>query len=94
MSVTELPVPLTVLCESREVSRLSDAVPRCVNLNFEANNIATTYKYDIDAACNLSSLGMSSTSSGDLISMTDAIGNKTCYTYDSLHRVRELLSHS
>jgi RHS repeat-associated protein len=69
-----------------------DALGRLLSeTNPETNNIATTYKYDTDAACNLSALGLSSTSNGDLISMTDANGNKTCYTYDSLHRVTDIV---
>jgi RHS repeat-associated protein len=40
----------------------------------------TSYTYDTDATCG-------STSSGDLVKRIDAVGNITCYFYDSLHRV-------
>jgi RHS repeat-associated protein len=46
----------------------------------EANPESGTasYVYDTDATCG--------TSKGDLVKRTDAAGNVTCYSYDSLHR--------
>jgi RHS repeat-associated protein len=38
----------------------------------------TTYVYDTDATCG--------TYAGNLVKRTDAVGNVTCYAYDSLHR--------
>jgi len=38
----------------------------------------TMYTYDSDSACG--------SSSGDLVKKVDAVGNVTCYAYDSLHR--------
>jgi RHS repeat-associated protein len=38
----------------------------------------TTYVYDTDSTCG--------TSSGDRVKKTDAVGNVSCYAYDSLHR--------
>jgi RHS repeat-associated protein len=45
----------------------------------------TTYTYDT-----VTITGCSSTSSGDLVLRTDAMGNKTCYKYDALHRVTDI----
>ena len=42
----------------------------------------TTYTYDYDASYNCPGLYP-----GDLIRIDDAVGNKTCFTYDSLHRL-------
>ncbi|HXQ27062.1 MAG TPA: RHS repeat-associated core domain-containing protein [Candidatus Acidoferrales bacterium] len=39
----------------------------------------TNYTYDTDTTCG--------TSNGDLVKVTDALGNSTCYAYDTLHRV-------
>jgi YD repeat-containing protein len=47
--------------------------------NPEMNQVAINYTYDTDSTCG--------TSTGDLVKRLDAIGNITCYTYDSLHRV-------
>jgi RHS repeat-associated protein len=44
----------------------------------EAESGTTTYTYDTDTTCG--------TSSGDLVKKVDAVGNVTCYSYDSLHR--------
>src|SRR5579859_7002560 len=44
----------------------------------EAESGTTTYTYDTDSTCG--------TSSGDLVKKVDAVGNVTCYSYDSLHR--------
>ena len=44
----------------------------------EAESGTTTSTYDTDATCG--------TSSGDLVKKVDAVGNVTCYAYDSLHR--------
>src|SRR6202008_1492203 len=41
---------------------------------------AISYVYDTDGTCSV-------TFSGDLVRKSDANGNTTCYTYDSLHRV-------
>ena len=38
----------------------------------------TTYAYDTDSTCG--------TSNGDRVKKTDAVGNVSCYAYDSLHR--------
>lgn len=38
----------------------------------------TSYTYDTDATCG--------TSKGDLVKKIDAVGNTSCYAYDSLHR--------
>src|SRR3989441_4327896 len=52
----------------------------------EANNVAYNYTYDTDAACG--------TSNGDLVKRADAFPspntNVTCYTYDSLHRLKDV----
>ena len=45
----------------------------------ETNSNAVTYVYDTDSICG--------TSNGDLVKRTDAVGNVTCYKYDSLHRL-------
>jgi RHS repeat-associated protein len=42
----------------------------------------TTYVYDTDATCG--------TYVGNLVKRTDAVGNVTCYAYDSLHRVTNI----
>jgi RHS repeat-associated protein len=39
----------------------------------------TTYTYDTDSTCG--------TYKGDLVKKIDAVGNTTCYAYDSLHRI-------
>jgi RHS repeat-associated protein len=39
----------------------------------------TSYTYDTDTTCGI-------TSKGDLVKKIDAVGNTTCYAYDSLHR--------
>jgi RHS repeat-associated protein len=44
-----------------------------------------TYTYDTD-----SSGTCSGTYNGDLIKRTDAMNNVTCYTYDALHRVKDI----
>ena len=51
--------------------------------------ILTVYIYDSDSYCNQPALGLQSPSNGDLISKTDANGNKICYSYDSLHRLTD-----
>ena len=56
--------------------------------NPESGNRITTYVYDTDPACNF--IGLTPASIGDLISKTDANGNKTCYSYDSLHRLTDV----
>jgi RHS repeat-associated protein len=50
-------------------------------------NGATSYTYDTDNSCAFK--GLSATSTGDLVSKSDANGNKTCYTFDSLHRITD-----
>ncbi|HEV3419520.1 MAG TPA: RHS repeat-associated core domain-containing protein [Candidatus Acidoferrum sp.] len=45
----------------------------------EAESGTTTYTYDTDSSCG--------TSNGDLVKRVDAVGNVTCYAYDSLHRM-------
>jgi len=42
-------------------------------------NGTTSYVYDTDATCG--------TYTGNLVKRTDAVGNVTCYAYDSLNRV-------
>jgi RHS repeat-associated protein len=42
----------------------------------------TTYVYDTDATCG--------TYAGNLVKRTDAVGNVTCYAYDSLHRATSI----
>jgi RHS repeat-associated protein len=44
---------------------------------------STTYTYDSDSTC-------TPASSGDLLKRIDAVGNTTCYAYDSLHRLTAL----
>jgi YD repeat-containing protein len=44
-----------------------------------AESGTTSYVFDTDATCG--------TYSGDLVKRTDAVGNATCYAYDTLHRV-------
>ena len=46
---------------------------------------ATSYVYDSIASGNCAG-----TFNGDLIKRTDAVGNVTCYTYDALHRVKDI----
>ena len=48
----------------------------------------TTYNYDSITATYCS--GGSSTSAGDLVSKTDANGNKLCYSYDAMHRLTDV----
>jgi RHS repeat-associated protein len=43
-----------------------------------AESGTTTYTYDTDSTCG--------TSNGDLVKRVDAVGNVTCYVYDTLHR--------
>jgi RHS repeat-associated protein len=45
-------------------------------------NGTTAYVYDTDSTCG--------TSTGDLVKKTDAVGNVTCYAYDSLHRLKDV----
>ena len=44
-----------------------------------AESGSTTYTYDTDSTC-------TPASSGDLVKRIDAIGNRTCFAYDGLHR--------
>lgn len=59
-----------------------DAMGRLASeINPETNQSAVAYTYDT-----VSSGTCAGTYSGDLVKRVDAIGNITCYTYDSLHR--------
>lgn len=59
-----------------------DAMGRLTSeTNPEMNQAAISYTYD-----SISSGTCAGTYSGDLLKRVDAIGNITCYTYDSLHR--------
>ena len=57
-----------------DLSRLTSEI------NPESGTTATTYTYDTDSTCG-------TTSSGDLVKKVDQVGNRTCYTYDLLHRM-------
>ena len=59
-----------------------DAMGRLTSeINPEMNQTAISYTYDT-----IASGSCAGTYSGDLVKRVDAIGNITCYTYDSLHR--------
>ncbi len=48
----------------------------------ETNGVAYSYTFDTDATCG--------TSNGDLVKRSDPAGGVTCYTYDSLHRAKDI----
>jgi YD repeat-containing protein len=50
---------------------------------------AVSYVYDTDSQCTVA--GSNPTSTGDLISSTDANGYKTCRSYDALHRLTDVV---
>ena len=54
--------------------------------NPESGNVSYTYTYDTDSTCG--------TSEGDLVKKADAAGNVTCYTYDTLHRIKSAIVSS
>ncbi len=56
-----------------------DWLGRILSANHPESTVASTFVYDTDSTCAL-------TSQGDLVAAVDSVGNRSCYSYDALHR--------
>ena len=79
--VNNNPTGVTQNAQSSSAQPRSFSYDDLGRMNSEANpeSGTTSYTYDTDSTCG--------TSKGDLVKKVDAVGNVTCYAYDSLHRI-------
>jgi RHS repeat-associated protein len=81
----------TTVTATRGVQTRTKQFDAAGRLVYESNpeGGAVSYVYDSDTSCTVA--GSKTSSLGDLISSTDANGNKTCRTYDALHRLTDVV---